>query len=201
MPEKRMVKNTGMGVKLKNFLFVDIVITVSVVIGMLGGVLISIFPKVPPIIAGLFFGMGISSLVYRFLGGINQDSSVVIMGFKLAGTVGIWIACALIISTVLEGQRKNGYRIESKYLVVSVWEDFYPARYIEVAAGEEMKLVEPFEKDGDVIYNKFIIPFNMLQNEKSIIIHQAPETGTKKTIATFEFDNKIPKIKIYIEKE
>jgi hypothetical protein len=90
--------------KLK-FVFEDTVITVFMGIGIVGGVVLSIFPWAPPIVVAILLGMGISSLVYRFLGGIVQSTSITVMGFKLTGTVAVWIACALIINSVLVSQR------------------------------------------------------------------------------------------------
>ncbi len=73
----------------------DIVIIGVVIFGLIGGFLIFIFfpNAVPPIFTAIFIGLGVASLVYRFLGGISQGSSFLINGVKVAGPLGALLFC------------------------------------------------------------------------------------------------------------
>lgn len=202
MNDERRDYTDGISGTLRNIFLEDTVVTASVVIGILGGGIMSLFPEVPHIIVSIFLGMGISSLVYRFLGGIRQDSSLTLTGIKLTGTVAVWIACALIINNELADQRVQKGTSMSKYLIVSVWEGLEGlAKDIAVNAGEDLKKIDPCEEDGEVKEGKFKIPLDMLQNEKYIVINQKSDTESEKPIATLEYDNKIPKIKVYIDED
>jgi hypothetical protein len=166
-----MAKSKAKG-KMSKFIFEDTVVTVAVAIGILGGGIMSLFAKVPPIIVSIFLGMGISSLVYRFLGGINQDNSITLKGIKLTGTVAVLIGCALIINTELARQLKPA-KSESKNLILEVREGDFLSRDIEVRIENEDEFIEPVKnKDGELKEGKFSIPLEKIQLEPKIFISQ-----------------------------
>jgi hypothetical protein len=85
----------------------DIVITSFVLVGLIGGLLICIlWRNAYPIIIAIFFGVGIASLVYRFLGGISQTTSITIIGCKLTGTFGVLLFSIYFIDGKLVEQRQ-----------------------------------------------------------------------------------------------
>lgn len=72
-------------------------IAMMVLVGLAGGVLLHVFDQAPFVIA-IFLGTGVASLVYGFLGGIDDarfDLGPVKMGGSLAALVGVaWLANA-----------------------------------------------------------------------------------------------------------
>ncbi len=81
----------------------DKVILGAIIAGIGGGVAL-FFLKTPAIMISIFLAMGIAALVYRFLGGIPQDTSLPLKVMKLGGTLGALIGTALIINPILEKQ-------------------------------------------------------------------------------------------------
>lgn len=166
-----MAKSKGKR-KVSHIIFEDTVITVAVAIGILGGGIMSLFSRVPPIIISIFLGMGISSLVYRFLGGINQDTSITIKGIKLTGTVAVLIGCSLIINTELSRQLKP-VELKSENLILEVREGDFLSRDIEVRIEKEDEFIEPVKnKNGELKEGKFSIPLEKIQLEPKIFISQ-----------------------------
>ncbi len=82
----------------------DKVIIFFAIFGFVGGIILSML-SLPPIIVAVFLAVGIASLVYRFLGGI-QGAKLYTMGIKLGGSLGALIGCALLINTYLQEQKK-----------------------------------------------------------------------------------------------
>jgi len=81
-------------------------IIIILIIGLLGGVAL-VYLQQPPIISAIFIAMGISMVVYHFLGGIEVAQFN--MGpIKLGGSIAALIASAWMINTGLEGQNSRG---------------------------------------------------------------------------------------------
>ena len=80
----------------------DIFIIIMTLLGFLGGALLYVF-KLPAIIIATFLGMGISSLVYRFLGGLNQ-TAFQIGTLKLSGSIAALIGSIWFLNMQLADQ-------------------------------------------------------------------------------------------------
>ena len=64
----------------------DTVALVFAFIGFVGGVLLLLYYKAPPIVVSFFLATGVAALVYKFLGGI-QATSFAVGALKLGGTL------------------------------------------------------------------------------------------------------------------
>lgn len=173
--------------------FEDIVVTSSVAIGILGGGIMSLFAKIPPIIVGIFLGMGISSLIYRFLGGIGQDNTFAVKGIKLTGTVAVWIASAFLISTELAKPGPDPFA--GKQLILTILNNNeHSVRGIQLWVADE--IIQP-QQEGQ---SKYAIPLRTLIDEDDkILIDQLSDTGEAQKSMKMEYDPETPRITIYIE--
>lgn len=76
--------------------------------GCLGGtalILLSYYiHSLVPIVPAIFFGSGISSLVYRFMGGIRQDTTITVGVAKLGGTLASLVATIWIFNEIIAHQ-------------------------------------------------------------------------------------------------
>lgn len=91
--------------------FENAVILFFAVLGFGGGTwLVLARPDAPPALAALFLGTGVSSLVYRFLGGIPKETSGVILGFKVGGTLGALMITTWLINSTLHEQSAQRMR-------------------------------------------------------------------------------------------
>lgn len=182
-------------------LFEDIVITFAVAIGIIGGGIMSLLVKAPPIIVSIFLSMGISSLVYRFLGGIKQSSSITLKGIKLTGTVAVWIGCAFLINTELTKQLRP-ITPKSKNLVLEVRKDGRLTHNIEVMIAEDDTIVNPaVNVKGEVVDGKFIIPIEKLEKRGLILITQKSDTDRYKEKMIEYIPRPEPILTVHIEDE
>ncbi|MCX6584945.1 MAG: hypothetical protein NT166_32635 [Candidatus Aminicenantes bacterium] len=185
--------------KWREVAFEDIVVTAAVVVGVLGGGIMSLFTQFcKPIIIGTFLGMGISSLVYRFLGGINPDNSFAVKGIKLTGTVAVWIISALIINNELAKQihiNPNQEDISQKELILTVRDNNgLLMRGIQLTVADE--IIPPQQEDQ----SKFAIPLKkFIEEDDKIFIRQESEMGEEQKSMNMEYDPKTPKITIFIK--
>lgn len=85
--------------------FEKTIICIILSIGLLGGVAL-IFLKMPPIIPSIFIAMAISTLVFYFLGGI-ENSNFDMGPVKLSGSIAALIGSAFFINWQLSGQQTN----------------------------------------------------------------------------------------------
>ena len=85
----------------------DVVVTVVVTFGLLGGTLLHLQGKAKPIVVATWLATGLSALVFRYLGGIS-DSSIQVKGLKLAGSMAALLGVALSINRLLERQLTPG---------------------------------------------------------------------------------------------
>lgn len=93
--------------EFKGFSALDRFFFILTASGLLGGTasifLVFFFPVAA--LPAIFFGTGISSLVYRFMGGIKPDDSITIGNIvKLSGTLGSLIGSIYAINFLLEPQ-------------------------------------------------------------------------------------------------
>lgn len=96
----------------------DTVIILVVAVGFLGSITIY-FLKLPPIIIAIFLATGISSLIYRFLGGI-QNTTFNLGPVRFAGSIAALIGCAFFINGYLEDQ--TGYNLNLDFTPpVNTW--------------------------------------------------------------------------------
>ena len=63
--------------------------------------------QLPPVYYGMCLGTGIAALVYRFLGGIS-DVTTVIGGVKLTGVIGALVGTGLLVNSQWERQTEPG---------------------------------------------------------------------------------------------
>jgi hypothetical protein len=83
----------------------DVVIILVIVFGFLLSLAIFLFRwPIPPIVSAVLLGTALSALVYRFLGGIQADTSFTIGALKLSGTMAALIGCIYFINNALEKQ-------------------------------------------------------------------------------------------------
>lgn len=81
----------------------DKVIIFSVALGLLGGVSL-FYLSAPPIIISIFLAMGVSALVYRFLGGIKPDTTITVKTITISGTLAALVGVAVIINIYLANE-------------------------------------------------------------------------------------------------
>ena len=85
--------------------FENMVILAALLLGFLGSIMLYYFDA-KPIMVAIFLGTGISSLVYRFLGG-TSGNSMQIGAMKFTGTVAVLIGSAWFINQQLYYQQKE----------------------------------------------------------------------------------------------
>ncbi|MGE5342601.1 MAG: hypothetical protein ACM3SY_14085 [Candidatus Omnitrophota bacterium] len=156
--------------------FEDAVVTSAAVVGIIGGGIMSFFIKSLPIVVAIFMGMGISSLVYRFLGGIAADNSLTLKGIKLTGTVAVWIASALIINTQLVKQyniKNAGDDWKQRNLILTVRNpNGHLMRGVELTVADE--IIPPVQNDR----SKYAIPLKkLIEVDNKIFIDQKSDRG------------------------
>ena len=176
--------------------FEDIVITTAAIIGMIGATIMVMFPdKFPPILPAVFLGMGISSLVYRFLGGISENTSLTIKGVKLAGTAAAWIGCSWLIN--FELVKQMGME-PGEELHVSVYKENRILRSgLEVIAGQEEK---PFDMGPNGTYE---IPLENFEKPNFIIVTYTPlaaeeDPNAEQKEVYLQYDAREPAIKVHM---
>jgi hypothetical protein len=101
----------------------DSVALVFAFIGFVGGVLLLLYYKAPPIVVSFFLATGVAALVYKFLGGI-QATSFAIGALKLGGVLAAIIGIALTINHVLASQIQ--FRLASEEDLLGQWKWSYP---------------------------------------------------------------------------
>lgn len=182
--------------KWREVAFEDIVVTAAVVIGILGGGIMSLFPQVKPIIIGIFLGMGISSLIYRFLGGIGKGNSFTVIGIKLTGTVAVWIACALVINTELKKPGPDNNR--DGQLTLRLLKNDRLMRDIQLTIAPD--IIQPQQEDQSI----FTIPQEKISGVgHKILIDRISDTKGQQELMKMEyaFDPKKPEIVIDIDNQ
>ena len=89
-----------------SFLHKDTVLLIIILIGFLGSSFLY-FLSFPPIIISVFLGTGVSAVVYRYLGGL-EDSSFKFGQIKLSGSLAALIACVWFFNIHLIEQTSIG---------------------------------------------------------------------------------------------
>lgn len=85
--------------------FEKVIIILILIVGLIGGVVL-VFCGAPEIISSVFIAMGVATLVYHFLGGI--DAAQVNTGIvKLGGSMAALIGSAMLINNLLSVQVNN----------------------------------------------------------------------------------------------
>jgi hypothetical protein len=182
-----MTTNNGTGnkkTKKKKDILGDIVITTTIGIGMLGGVVLIMLKEVPPIVVSVFLSMGMSSLVYRFLGGIDPKTSFKGKGFTLTGTFAAFMIATFFFNSLLVEQLK-AKSLESEFLVLEVRENGFLSDDVIVMIEKDDEVIEPCKtKKGEVIQGKFRIPLDSIRTKGEIRIIQnrpAEEEGVQES--------------------
>lgn len=85
----------------------DILFVGFITAGLSGGVLL-ILLELPALAPSLFFGLAVSSLVHRYLGGIRPSDASITTGIgKLGGALASLVLTTVIFNSVLEKQMEN----------------------------------------------------------------------------------------------
>jgi len=101
----------------------DTVALVFAFIGFVGGVLLLLYYKAPPIVVSFFLATGVAALVYKFLGGI-QGASFAVGALKLGGTMAAIVGIALTVNYVLASQVT--FRLTNEDDLLGQWKWSYP---------------------------------------------------------------------------
>jgi len=95
--------------------FEKIVIILALIIGFLGGTILVFIPETPAMLISILLAIGIATLVYHFLGGI-ENAQLNTGAIKLGGSMAALFAGILIINPQLDKQLNSNYKnITSKY--------------------------------------------------------------------------------------
>lgn len=156
----------------------DIVIVGVIVIGFLLAPAGYLALGLPPTLVGVLTGSAVAALVYRFLGGIDHETTFMIGAFKITGTLAALIAVLTLVRASLDEDRTNRRCVEGTFVGLSEQNpDLDPSRPFLIhsfePASREMNLYtkkEPKENDGfdlgwSVVAEKKIdeIGFNFIQ--------------------------------------
>jgi hypothetical protein len=103
-----------------NFSALDKLFITLTAAGFLGGtslsILLSYSLSVVPIVPASFFGLGMSSLVYHFMGGIKSDTKFQVGAIKVTGTLAGLIATIWILNMIFEKQIEDRIKVTSLLL-------------------------------------------------------------------------------------
>jgi hypothetical protein len=91
--------NAALGIRDKLFLYAS---GTEILLGLIL-VYLPIIPLIP-IIPSVLLGSGIATFVYRFMGGLKQNDSLVMGGVKLTGTLASLLIAATVVNTLLKQQ-------------------------------------------------------------------------------------------------
>jgi hypothetical protein len=143
--------------------FEDIVITLAIIVGFLGGVAMLFLNTVPVVIA-IFFALGITAFTYRFLGGIDEKTSLTIGALKLTGTAAVLLGSFWLID----------YRLveETKIDSISLPADFQPGNiYLFDATGEPVEktaLKKQGKESVEITFEK--LPPDLYKNQSARLL-------------------------------
>ena len=125
--------------------FENMVILTALLLGFLGSIMLYYFDA-KPILVAIFLGTGISSLVYRFLGG-TSGNSMQIGAMKFTGTVAVLIGSAWVINQQLYDQKKDDVVSEvtfeppsSKWIALDARGE--PVDFVVNGTGQTIKIPE-----------------------------------------------------------
>jgi len=108
----------------------DSLVVIFVLLGLLGSVILYRTNNAP-IIVSFFLATGVSALVYRFLGGI-EDATLVLGALKIGGTMAALVGIAIFVNQHLEVQEHVVLPPEGRY--DWQWAEDGWSGYIEVNA-------------------------------------------------------------------
>lgn len=89
------------------------VIASSLFGGTVSTILLTSSGSLVPIVPAIFFGLGLSSMIYKFLGGIKSDAKFQVGTIKLTGSLGALLFTIAYLNTAFEGQIKERIRASS----------------------------------------------------------------------------------------
>lgn len=82
------------------------IIVAFAVTGLAGAAVLSFFNTLPIVLASLL-GVGFAAFIYGVLGAALPDASAVVEGFKIAGTMGVFLATVLQLNAVFDVQLRE----------------------------------------------------------------------------------------------
>lgn len=92
----------------------DIIVLFFALLGFVGSVVLYVTASAPPIIVSIFLASGVSSLVYRFLGGI-QVAEFAWGTLRVTGTLAALVGIAVGVNKYLEVQTLALLSLEGRY--------------------------------------------------------------------------------------
>jgi hypothetical protein len=100
--EQSSSENSALSIRDKLFLYAS---GTEIMLGLL----LIYLPFVPlfTIVPSILIGSGIATFVYRFMGGIKQNDSLVMGGMKIGGALASLLASAIVVNTFLSEQVKE----------------------------------------------------------------------------------------------
>jgi hypothetical protein len=85
----------------------NIAIIIVFIIGFIGGFLIRILRSdIEPAFSAAGISLGISAFVYKFLGGISNDTFIKLKEYKMSGAIAAFVIIFLLFNNILVEQRK-----------------------------------------------------------------------------------------------
>ena len=147
--------------------FEDVVITIVIAIGLLGGVTL-LFIGGDTTAAAILFCLAVTSFTYRFLGGIDKSTTLTVGTLKVTGTVAVLLGSFLLFDSRLADP------------VGSADVRFDPpltpeALYIFDPRGEPVPLIRTTIRDGDTLVARYPPPGR--ERFRSTPRHLAMEEG------------------------
>lgn len=143
--------------------FEDIVITLAIIVGFIGGVVL-LFLNTVPVVVAIFFALGITAFTYRFLGGIDEKTSFTIGALKLTGTAAVLLGSFWLID----------YRLveETKIDSINLPADFQPGKvYLFDAKGEPVErttLKIPGKDSTNITFEE--LPADLYKNQSARVL-------------------------------
>lgn len=101
----------------------DVVVIVFAVVGLVGSVVLVLSTNTPQIMISFLFSTGVTSLIYRYLGGV-QGTSFKVGALKLTGTVAFLVGLGLLIHIYLVDQQPK-FRLIKDDVIAGSWHWVY----------------------------------------------------------------------------
>lgn len=114
------------GQPVKGRLSSEDVFLIFVVVASLAAAVVLALPfKAPPAVIALLASVAVSTLIYRFLGGIPTDTKVVLKTIQISGTLAALVALFLLLNGNLVKQQQMDAAFRPEELE-GTWEQTYP---------------------------------------------------------------------------
>jgi len=128
----KRAKNTGRLAK-KTFGLEDVFLGMIIVCSLAAASVLAIQLKGPPVVVSTFLAVAVSTLVYRFLGGIPAQTTIVLKTAQITGSLAALVLLYLLFNSHLESWivRENSSRLSPAFStdeLVGTWGQAYPEK-------------------------------------------------------------------------